>query len=489
MKGRKPIRARVRSEKKKLNNLYNWTLNMRSKSIPFSSFYFTLFILVWMSGCSFVKLQDDLDEMNSHRILKGRVETDTATSSPIIVGLISVQKMSFKVVDSRVIEKKNYFEFPLPPGPGDFRLYAFEDTNKNMQHDPAERIGLSETIHCQDQVNTFETVIYIPAIEDSAIKEDVELLKRDSVNAPQFTCVIPGTKVDLEAEIFSQTNVTKGLWEPYNFIRTVPFGLFFLEEYKPTKSPVLFVHGVTGSPAQFRYFIENLDRTKYQPWVYYYPSGFPISVIGRHLYDELMWAKARYNFQTLDIIAHSMGGLVCKHFLNIVSSTIKAEDESFEDEYVAKDLGAVAHSLNWQHDDSIEDVKVSINTEQIKVNNFVSISTPWAGHGAATAGLKYAPVVIPVWKDVSPDSQFISDLFSNTIQDVASYYLLFGYKGSSIFTDGNSDGVVSIDSELRKEAQENAKIIRGYNEDHKSILMNSDVSSFLSSILSKSVSE
>ena len=33
------------------------------------------------------------------------------------------------------------------------------------------------------------------------------------------------------------------------------------------------MHGSGGNPADFRFLIEGLDRSRYQPWVYFYPTG------------------------------------------------------------------------------------------------------------------------------------------------------------------------------------------------------------------------
>jgi hypothetical protein len=64
-------------------------------------------------------------------------------------------------------------------------------------------------------------------------------------------------------------------------------------------------------------------------------------------------------------------------------------------------------------------------------------------------------------------------------------YLLFGFKGASRTAGGNSDGVVSIASQLRHIAQERAHLVRGYNEDHVSILQNEEVLALVNQLLAK----
>jgi hypothetical protein len=49
---------------------------------------------------------------------------------------------------------------------------------------------------------------------------------------------------------------------------------------------------------------------------------------------------------------------------------------------------------------------------------------------------------------------------------------IFGYRKSSIFGSGSSDGVIRLTSLLRDAAQEQAQMVRGYDETHVSILSN-----------------
>ena len=98
-------------------------------------------------------------------------------------------------------------------------------------------------------------------------------------------------------------------------------------------------------------------------------------------------------------------------------------------------------------------------------------------------GLKYAPAIIPVWNDVVPESEFLKQLFLQPFPATIPHYLLFSFKGNSRFAGGNSDGVVSIASQLRPEAQNNAVLVRGFDENHTSILKNREVSLLLSRII------
>jgi len=76
-----------------------------------------------------------------------------------------------------------------------------------------------------------------------------------------------GQVVSLDDPRFSATNVRWGLWVPQEFLPDTGAGLYFLQEYARDKIPILFVHGSGGNPTDFRFLIEDLDRSRYQPWV------------------------------------------------------------------------------------------------------------------------------------------------------------------------------------------------------------------------------
>ena len=92
-------------------------------------------------------------------------------------------------------------------------------------------------------------------------------------------------------------------------------GVYLLEAYDPKKVPVLFIHGAGGTPQDWRYFISQLDRKKYQPWVYYYPTGLPIDLSAAWLNNFITQLHNQYGFQRLAVAAHSMGGLVARRFI------------------------------------------------------------------------------------------------------------------------------------------------------------------------------
>ena len=113
-----------------------------------------------------------------------------------------------------------------------------------------------------------------------------------------------------------------------------------------------------------------------------------------------MLFNLRGDLKKIDIVAHSMGGLVSQ--------------------------AMILHDLQRGKDRL--------------VSRFISLSTPWGGHRAAESGIKNSPVVIPVWNDMAPSSQFLKNLFAKSISKSVSCSLLFSYKGSlGMFRSGNDN--------------------------------------------------
>ena len=133
----------------------------------------------------------------------------------------------------------------------------------------------------------------------------------------------------------------------------------------PNRIPILFVHGAEGSPQDWRYFFDHIDRSRYQPWFFYYPSGARIDSMANLLYWKLINLQLKYRFETLYITAHSMGGLVVRTFL--------------------LDRGDLFPQARL----------------------FISLSTPWAGEATAELGVKHSPAVVPSWIDMQPQGRFI----------------------------------------------------------------------------------
>jgi pimeloyl-ACP methyl ester carboxylesterase len=103
--------------------------------------------------------------------------------------------------------------------------------------------------------------------------------------------------------------------------------------YRTGRTPVVFIHGMLGSPANWSAMIEELSadpsvREHFQPLGFRYDSLRPIPDAGRDLLDALRAARRQFDpggrdagFDRVILVGHSMGGLVAK-------ATIHARDRS-----------------------------------------------------------------------------------------------------------------------------------------------------------------
>lgn len=95
-------------------------------------------------------------------------------------------------------------------------------------------------------------------------------------------------------------------------------GLAILEPYDRTRIPVVFVHGLNSHPRMWRDVINDLRadpglRGRYQFWVFYYPTGWPIVYSALRLREELAALdKVTGPQHRMVFIGHSMGGLLSR---------------------------------------------------------------------------------------------------------------------------------------------------------------------------------
>lgn len=77
----------------------------------------------------------------------------------------------------------------------------------------------------------------------------------------------------------------------------------------------------------------------------------------------------------------------------------------------------------------------------------------------------------------------MTTIFDQALPGGVPHSLIFGYKQDSFLGSDSGDGVIKLSSQLRSEAQEQASLVRGFDEDHTSILVNKSVSALLNQIL------
>ena len=423
-----------------------WSLRPSIRTATTSAFLAGFVFL--LSGCDYLTLKKEVKMLDEAGHLYGIVSDESEQEKPIIILLYQVLPDRKKLISYTIIHNSRDFHFVTMPG--QYVISAFRDTNEDLVYQDDEfagYYGAPSVITLEPGKNVKGLNVVLQPPQSLSLKESPNLSHPDLKAAqglPHAKAKI-GEVVDLDDGRFTHENGKLGLWQPLRFWETVGGGIFFLEPFSQDKIPVLFVHGAAGQPQDWGPIIQELDRSRFQPWVVFYPSGFRLNWIVEGVGKLLGEVFVTYKFEKLIVIAHSMGGMISRSLINHIVET---------------------------------------DTRQNANILFITISTPWGGHQAAQFGVDYAPAVIPSWIDMVPNSPFQQALFQTPWPDTIKFYLLFGFKGGrNPFTNGNDDGTVSLVSQLRPEAQQAAIKSFGFNEDHTSILKSPQVSKKIRQIL------
>ena len=395
----------------------------------------TIVVISTLTGCFFRDLEKDLVEYEASYALVGQILNPNEGQGKVIVILFSEEADGRQIPVRYVFpEETGHFSFLVKPGR--YHLSAFDDRNENLDHDPGEYAGEIEdpiivaAVETKGGEKPKQAIQQLDIRLSPATDFDDGMEMADDLVMEQMPVFKLGTIVKLDDAIFDPANGSTGYWKPLSFIKQFGVGIYFLEPFDATRIPVLFVHGATGTPSGWQDIVDKLDKNRYQPWFYYYPSGIRLDVAAEILHGLIQTLHEQYRFDRLYITAHSMGGLVSRAAILVNS-----------------------HREN-----------------QTYIKLFVALSTPWGGVRMAKAGAEKAPTAIPSWHDVAPDSDFIRTIFSQSLAPDIPFYLFFSHRGNCSLFMENNDGTVELDSELDYRAQVDATGIYGFNEDHGSIL-------------------
>jgi len=399
------------------------------------SFLVVLCISNVLSGCAFRDLKREIAESEKLQTLGGEIAVPSPSKAGVIVLLYSQTEEMNELVSYTIAADTGHFSFLVPQGT--YFLAAFQDLNKNLSCDKGEPVGYygaPDMIVLQSKERSAKG-------ENNYLDLDFRLAHTDRL-AAGFSSTIDAQKIaksdfvkfgqiaSLDDEIFAQENGSTGYWKPLTFLRDFGIGVYFLEPYDPDKIPVLFVHGAVGTPGAYHKIVEKMDRDRFQPWFYYYPSGIELDDAASALNEIIKRIHAAYEFKTLYVTAQSMGGLVARSF---IMRNIYADRQNY-------------------------------------IKLFVSISTPWNGHRLTARGVEAAPAAIPSWHDMVPESEFIKSIYRHKFPAYLKFYLLFSYRGDCSLMLENNDGTVELSSELDYRPQKEAARVFGFDEDHGSIV-------------------
>lgn len=397
------------------------------------------------SCANFRKLGKDLKLIDSEYRISGIIKNADDHACTVKAMVIEWDPQSNQVFSGDRVDLTSGGAFMfIVKSPLNQHVAAYADTDRDGKYDRGEPFWihrgadgkpaaaeLSPSRRGVRMAGNLSNTEQLPVALEEAIAATLNGRNVEQVITRQGVRFALGEKADLDDPRFAATRGEDGLWTPATFAIQSGFGIYFIERYDPTKVPVLFVHGAAGSPQDWRLAMDKLDRKTYQPWFYVYPSGMRLQKAAMALNEGVKLLHERYDFKRLHVVAHSMGGLVSREFV-IQNAIVERNDY---------------------------------------INTLITFSSPWDGHEAAAMGVKYAPEVVPSWRDMKHGSDFLTHLYDKRLKGRVNHHLFFSHRAKrSPILPPENDGTVSVASQTRKEAAADAVEVRGFDEDHVSIL-------------------
>lgn len=390
-------------------------------------------ILGATSGCSLFDVHNEMQQARQDLVLiAGRLHSNESGRSALVALLDTREKL----VTYRIAAPGEAFYFTEAQGA--YQLLAFDDRNGNFaldQEEPRQWLPNAQGAALQVQPDD-------AARADLSLANSIQLASNDLAPAPAIDLSLEVLRheqprirrnylqpVTFSDPRFNLENIQLGAWQPLTFLREVGYGLYLLKPWDKSKEPIFLVHGINASPQDWQALAEGIDTERFQLVLFHYPSGLPLNNSAYMLSVSLRDVQRRYAPERMHMMAHSMGGLVARRALQMLSA----------DEGQALCL-------------------------------FITLSTPWDGHPSATSGLQNVPLEVPVWKDMAPGSAYLQQLFTSPLPAHIRQWLLVSYAGNSRLLPAPNDGVVPLSSELRSAAQDEADQLYLLNENHTSIL-------------------
>lgn len=402
--------------------------------------FLVVVLCLGLGACQYIQMGRDLKEIVKYSVINGTVTRASSGGNPVIVALFAKKLKRSRLVDAKLVEAG---KFRFVAEPGKYFLVAFEDVNRDYRYQVGEPAG-----YYGKPSRVVLSALDLWTSVEIALSRKVSLGPRaGGTSGPNLWPADGnlGAVLTLEDARFAPRYAKMGLWHPARFSLEIGPGLYLLEPYDPARIPIIFVHGIGGTPRDWSALVDGLDRDRFQPWFLSYASGLRLDLNADYLFGAVDRLHRRFRFERAYLVAHSMGGLVSQAFVNRYRAS---------------------------------------RADYLKL--FVTLSTPWGGHLAAQYGVEHTPdsLVVPVWRDMASDSRFLGALRASVLPPDLPYYLLYSHRGRLGFAVAN-DGVVTVASQLESAAQARARRVAGYDVDHVGILSDGEVARMLAGLFDR----
>lgn len=161
-----------------------------------------------------------------------------------------------------------------------------------------------------------------PEDEDRELVVDGQVVPRELEKSSSLAAMLEGSQI----WSFGLAGFRLGDFLPVDTTEQ----LVMLHPYRPGRIPLVLVHGTFSSPATWAELVNEFQNdpavaSRFQPWLFIYPTGNPIAYSGGVLVETLREVVARLDPEGSDpalrrmvVVGHSQGGLLAK--LTVVES-------------------------------------------------------------------------------------------------------------------------------------------------------------------------
>ena len=406
-------------------------------------------LLAALPGCSYLKWRHEKSveraeleksptnlELEKHYApqdcfgLIGRITVPPEQKEPLLVAAFDHASPGHELVGSReILPAVGYYGLLLPPGSYD--LYFFADLNHDGYYESDEVVGRTpaETpFEVSAARSTDGVTIQAPSF-------GVDLHAAQTCATAVRIKVLPRPFVveSVDDPIFAPEMGELGVYEPNVFLTRTQGWFFSMGVPDFHKVQLLLVHGIDGTPRDFRTLIASVNRAKYQIWLFYYPSGLALDQLGLVLARgiEKVAGETRDGDLRIALVAHSMGGLVSRRALN-----------------------ELCHGGKPPY-----------------LRLYASFDSPYGGIEAAAGAVKRGTELVPSWVDVAAGSPFLTRLYETPFPRDLPFHVFFGWGLADDHGPGLAgDGTIALPSQLDPHVQAAATRMMGYGATHVGIL-------------------
>lgn len=373
--------------------------------------------------------------------LAGRVSVPAGAPGPLLVAAFAHEGAHELVGSKEVVDATGYWGLLLPRGIYDVVFFA--DLNRNGFYESDEVVGRTPpdapAIVGPDQAPD-GMLVPAPAVA-------IALTRPARVDAAVRVHVVPLPFVveSVDDPLFAPEMGEMGVYQPILFLAKTQSWFFSLGVPDFSKAQLVLVHGIEGTPRDFKTLVASIDPSKYHVWLFYYPSGLRLDQLGVVLAGGVQRVAAeRPKELRIAIVAHSMGGLVGRRAVNELCR------------------GGRPGYLKL----------------------YASFDTPYGGVESAAGAVKRGTELVPSWIDVAAGSPFLTRLYEQPMPRDLPFHIFFGWGEPGDHGPAPAgDGTIALPSQLDPRVQAAATRMMGYGSTHVGVLSNPEALAELGRVL------